>query len=138
MSTRRTPPPSHVLNILDYRKRKRIISYPDTVVLTTQLCCDLYLSGEITDIEFLAELKKEDKHIEFLLDQECFDYSNVDLRENLWVKIFSKEIYRNLMLKHKKEILTDDLLQDIKNGYVTERTKRIVYHYFFDEGDIFR
>lgn len=128
---------NEIVNTLELRKKTGEIAIPGSVVLITKLCCDLYLSEKISDIDFLSNLKKEEKHIEFLLDQECFDYSNVDLRENLWVKIFSKEIYRDLMLRHKKEILTDDLLQDIKNGYVTERTKRIVYHYFFDEGDIF-
>ena len=88
------------------------------------------------DISILKPYAKYSPHLQFIFDPENFDYSQIDTSNYMWENLFKSKQYRKYFIKHKKEILSDNL----KNIFETERDNRaqqkIVYGVLLDEDEI--
>lgn len=88
------------------------------------------------NIDTLKPYAKYSPHLQFIFDPENFDYSQIDTSNYMWENLFKSKQYRKYFIKHKKEILSDNL----KNIFETERDNRaqqkIVYGVLLDEDEI--
>lgn len=88
------------------------------------------------DISILEPYAEYSPYLQFVFDPEKFDYSKVNTSDPTWAEIVSSKQYRKYFIKHKKEILSDNL----KNIFETERDNRaqqkIVYGVLLDEDEI--
>ena len=88
------------------------------------------------DVSILKKYAHYSSYLQFILDPEHFDYSQIDTSDYMWDNLFKSKQYRKYFIKHKKEILSDNL----KNIFETERDNRaqqkIVYGVLLDEDEI--
>lgn len=72
--------------ILEIEKRQipGMRTIPDPIETKLECVYLLYISGVITDISMLNELAPQRPHLQFLLDPENFDYTQVDFSNYMW------------------------------------------------------
>ena len=65
----------------------------------------LYINDMISDISALKELSEGRPHLQFLLDSESFDYSQVDFSNYMWENFARHEKYMSCFIAHKDAII---------------------------------
>lgn len=61
-----------------------VCQYPDPVETKMECVYLMYINDMIEDISVLKELSEGRSHLQFLLDQETFDYTQVDFSNYMW------------------------------------------------------
>lgn len=95
----------------------------------------LYLKKIIDDLEPLKELAEEKPHLQFLLDPESFDYSQVDFSDYIWRNFATDERYMDYFIDHKYLIIPK-IQARIKAQKATEAEKKILYGFLMDKNEI--
>lgn len=120
--------------------RKRVAgvySYPDPVETKLECVYLLHISGMIADLSTLKELAEGRPHLQFLLDSESFDYSQVDFSNYMWVNFARQEKYMNCFIAHK-DVIIPRIQKRIKTGKASEAEKRILYGFLLSGNEIWK
>lgn len=110
-------------------------AYPDPVETKLECVYLLYINDMITDISILKELSEERPHLQFLLDPESFDYSQVDFSDYMWENFARHEKYMNYFVVHK-EAITPKIQNRIISEEATETEKRILYGFLLNGDEV--
>lgn len=109
--------------------------YPDSIETKLECLYLLYINDIISDIGILKELADERPHLQFLLDSEHFDYSQVDFSNYMWGNFARYEKYMNCFIAHKDEIIPK--IQDrVKTGEASETEKRVLYGFLLNGNEV--
>ena len=112
-------------------------SYPDPIESKLECVYLLYINDMISDISDLKELSKERPHLQFLLDSESFDYSQVNFSNYMWENFARHEKYMNCFIAHKDAIIP--MIQNrIKSEEASETEKRILYGFLLSGDEIWK
>ena len=112
-------------------------SYPDPIESKLECVYLLYINDMISDISALKELSKERPHLQFLLDSESFDYSQVDFSNYMWENFARHEKYMNCFIAHKDAIIP--MIQNrIKSKEASETEKRILYGFLLNGDELWK
>lgn len=112
-------------------------SYPDPVESRLECVYLLYINDMISDISALKELSKGRPHLQFLLDSESFDYSQVDFSNYMWENFARHEKYMSCFIAHKDAIIP--IIQNrIKSEEASETEKRILYGFLLSGNEIWK
>lgn len=65
----------------------------------------MYINDIINDISILTKLSENRPHLQFLLDQENFDYSQVDFSDYMWGNFARHKKYMKYFIAHKDAII---------------------------------
>lgn len=112
-------------------------SYPDPVESRLECVYLLYINDMISDISALKELSEGRPHLQFLLDSESFDYSQVDFSNYMWENFARHEKYMSCFIAHKDAIIP--IIQNrIKSEEASETEKRILYGFLLSGNEIWK
>ena len=112
-------------------------SYPDPVESRLECVYLLYINDMISDISALKELSEGRPHLQFLLDSESFDYSQVDFSNYMWENFARHEKYMSCFIAHKDAIIP--IIQNrIKSEEASETEKRILYGFLLSGDEIWK
>lgn len=95
----------------------------------------LYLKKIIDDLSPLKELSPERPHLQFLLDPQNFDYSQVDFSDYIWRNFATDERYMNYFVAHK-QFIVPKIQSRIKTQKATEAEKKILYGFLLDKNEL--
>ena len=112
-------------------------SYPNPVESRLECVYLLYINDMISDISALKELSEGRPHLQFLLDSESFDYSQVDFSNYMWENFARHEKYMSCFIAHKDAIIP--IIQNrIKSEEASETEKRILYGFLLSGNEIWK
>lgn len=112
-------------------------SYPDPIESKLECAYLLYITDKISDISALKELSEERPHLQFLLDSESFDYSQVDFSNYMWENFARHEKYLNCFITHKDAIIPK-IQKRIEKGEANETEKRILYGFLLSGDEVWK
>ena len=112
-------------------------SYPDPIESKLECVYLLYINDMISDISDLKELSKERPHLQFLLDSESFDYSQVNFSNYMWENFARHEKYLNCFITHKDAIIPK-IQKRIEKGEANETEKRILYGFLLSGDEVWK
>lgn len=120
----------------EYAKNKvtEIYTFPDYKADTINHLVILVLLGYVNedDIEFLKEYTYMSDYLEFIFEQESFDYKKIKISDNMWCNFINNNDYRKRILEHKSEFWNKDEEKRITLGFGSSFEKRVAYKYLFD------
>lgn len=138
-----TPSPQDINQFMegivsDYKKQiKGGHQYPDPVEIKLECVYLLYMQDIIDSIDILSELKDGKPHLQFLLNPDNFDYTQVDFSNYMWENFARIPRYMKKFVEHSDEI-SPKITERIKAGTVCESEKKLYYRYFVDEKDFWK
>ena len=91
----------------------------------------------IADISALKELSEERPHLQFLLDPESFDYSQVDFSNYMWENFARHERYMTYFVAHKDAIIPR-IQKRIEAGEASEAEKRVLYGFLLSSDEVWK
>ena len=123
--------------ILEINRKKvtGVHSYPNQAESKLECVYLLYTNDMISDISALKELSEERPHLQFLLDSESFDYSQVDFSNYMWENFARHEKYMNCFIAHKDAIIPR-IQSRIKLEEASEIEKKILYGFLLNGNEI--
>jgi hypothetical protein len=107
---------------------------PDSVETQLECAYILFISGIINDISALAELAEGRSHLQFLLNPDEFDYSQVDFSNYMWENFARHERFMKYFIAHKDAIVPQ-IVERIHLNSASEAEKRILYGFLLDGND---
>ena len=110
-------------------------SFPDPVETKLECVYLLYISDMVADISVLEKLSDRRPHLQFLLDAEGFDYTQVDFSNYMWENFARHEKYMNYFVTHKNAIIPK-IQSRIEKGEASETEKRILYGFLLNGNEI--
>lgn len=138
-----TPDPNSIkefLNEILELSRKEVtgvLSYPDPVETKLECVYLFYISDMIADLSALEELAEGRPHLQFLLDSENFDYSQVDFSNYMWENFARQEKYMNCFITHK-DVIIPKIQKRIETGQASESEKRILYGFLLSGNEVWK
>lgn len=111
--------------------------YPDPVEIKLECVYLLHISDMIADISALKELSEERPHLQFLLDPESFDYSQVDFSNYMWENFARHERYMTYFVAHKDAIIPR-IQKRVETGEASEAEKRILYGFLLSGDEVWK
>ncbi len=111
--------------------------YPDPVETKLECVYLLHINDMITDISVLKELSEERPHLQFLLDSESFDYSQVDFSNYMWENFARHEKYMSSFIAHK-DVIIPRIQKRIETGEASETEKRILYGFLLSGDEVWK
>ena len=111
--------------------------YPDPVEIKLECVYLLHISDMIADISALQELSEERPHLQFLLDPESFDYSQVDFSNYMWENFARHERYMTYFVAHKDAIIPR-IQKRVETGEASEAEKRILYGFLLSGDEVWK
>ena len=73
-----------------------------------------------------------------MVNPEAFDYSQVKTENYMWQNLIYSKEYQPYFVKHKSEVLSDDLRKSFDLGIATEVQQKIVYGILLDKDELQR
>ena len=112
-------------------------SYSNLVETRLECTYLLYITDMITDISDLKEMSEGRPYLQFLLDPENFDYSQVDFSNYMWENFARHEKYMNCFIAHKNAIIPK-IQSRIKSEEASESEKKILYGFLLDGAEVWK
>lgn len=112
-------------------------SYPDPVETKLECVYLLHINDMIADISALKELSEERPHLQFLLDRESFDYSQVDFSNYMWENFARHEKYMTSFVVHK-DVIIPRIQKRIEAGEASEAEKKILYGFLLSGDEVWK
>ena len=113
------------------------IDAPDPVETNLECIYLMYINDIINDISILTKLSENRPHLQFLLDQENFDYSQVDFSDYMWENFARHEKYMKYFIAHKDAIIPP-IKRKIAQKNASEAEIKILYGFLLDKDDIWK
>ncbi len=110
-------------------------SFPDPVETKLECVYLMYINDLIKDIRLLDELAEDRPHLQFLLDQEAFDYTQVDFSNYMWDNFARHEKYMKCFITHKDPIISK-IKRRIVENCVSETETKILYGFLLGKEKI--
>lgn len=88
------------------------------------------------DLAKFEEYKNKSIYLEFIFDPENFDYSKVNTNNYMWGNLIRNKKYKDYFIKHKKDILNEELEKTFKFEIASTDQQKIVYGYLLDETEL--
>lgn len=112
-------------------------SFPDPVETKLECVYLLHINGLITDIGVLAELAEGRPHLQFLLNPDNFDYTQVDFSNYMWENFARHEKYMEYFIIHKDKIIPN-IKERMKHGDVSEAERKILYGFLLNGNEVWK
>ena len=109
------------------RDNPSIKTYPDWLSVDLELCILLFLLGFDMDLSFLSDYEEFSVHLKFMLHPDTFDYSQVDLNDNMWQNLIYSDQFRDYFIKQKDIILSEKIRKTFKLHADSRPLQKIVY-----------
>ena len=111
--------------ILETHKHRQhgVHSLPDPVKTKLECAYILYITDIITDISSLKELADGSPHLQFLIDPESFDHTQVDFSDYMWNNFAMHKKYMEHFVAHKDDIIPR-IKKRVEKGDVSETEKK--------------
>lgn len=113
-------------------------TFPDWLMVTIEECMILKLLGFDVDLTSLEPYVHYSEHLSFMVNPETFDYSQVNTENYMWQNLIYSKEYQPYFVKHKSEVLSDDLRKSFDLGVATEEQQKIVYGILLDQDELQR
>ena len=113
-------------------------TFPDWLMVTIEECMILKLLGFDIDLTSLEPYVHYSEHLSFMVNPEAFDYSQVKTENYMWQNLIYSKEYQPYFVKHKSEVLSDDLRKSFDLGIATEEQQKIVYGILLDQDELQR
>ena len=125
--------------ILEIEKRQisGMRTIPDPIETKLECVYLLYISGVITDISMLNELAPQRPHLQFLLDPENFDYTQVDFSNYMWGNFAGHVQFRKYFVANKN-ILIPQIKRRVKQKTASEVEKKVLYGILLDKDELWK
>lgn len=123
----------------EHEKRKanpNVRSFPDWLTETIDECIILKLCDFDLDLSLLTPFAEYSFQLQFMLNPESFDYSNVDVDQYMWQNLIYSKEYREYFVKHKKDILSPRVNDIFSMGLSTTDQQKIVYGILLDDDEL--
>lgn len=108
-------------------------TFPDHLINAIEACLILKLCDYPIDLHELQEYAEFSEHLDFMLNPNNFDYSKVNLDHYMWENLIYKDEYQPYFIKHKNEILTEDLEKVFLSNKATNDCQKLVYGILLDK-----
>lgn len=105
-------------------------TFPDWLMVTIEECMILKLLGFDIDLTSLEPYVHYSEHLSFMVNPEAFDYSQVKTENYMWQNLIYSKEYQPYFVKHKSEVLSDDLRKSFDLVIATEAQAKIVYVFY--------
>lgn len=115
------------------RNRPGYHTVPDHLISAIEYCLILKIFNCPIDLSELKEYAEYSEHLGFMLHPEDFDYSKVNLDHYMWENLIYTDEYRPYFIKHKDEILTEELEKVFSNNKADKSCQKIVYGILLDK-----
>ncbi len=116
-------------------KKGGVHTFPDWLKETLDYVVILHILDIINNIKSYEKYSLYSDYIEFVINDNNFDYSKIRFSDYMWRNLFNDNNYRNKMLKNGFKILKGTLKAAIECGYATEEEKVMYIRYFEDKFD---
>ncbi len=113
-----------------------VYSYPDWFTINIEIFILLKLIGFDINIQRLEPFVEFSDHLSFILSPDEFDYSKVDLNHYMWQNFLYSPQYQDFFLRHKTEILTEELHDVFLRRQDTREQQKIVYGIFLENEEL--
>ena len=113
-------------------------TFPDWLMVTIEECMILKLLGFDIDLTSLEPYVHYSEHLSFMVNPEAFAYSQVKTENYMWQNLIYSKEYQPYFVKHKSEVLSDDLRKSFDLGIATEEQQKIVYGILLDQDELQR
>lgn len=111
--------------------------YPNPTESDLELIFILYVNGIIKDISSLQPLTKDYPHLQFLLDDESFDYASVDFSDYMWQNFARTPKLLQKFIDHKYALIPK-IKKRITLDEATEFERKLYYKYLISDDDIWK
>jgi len=115
------------------RNRPGYRTVPDHLISAIEYCLILKFFNCPIDLSELREYTEFSEHLDFMLHPDDFDYSKVNLDYYMWENLIYTDEYQPYFIKHKDEILTEDLEKVFSNNKADKNCQKIVYGILLDK-----
>lgn len=113
-------------------------TFPDWLMVTIEECMILKLLGFDIDLTSLEPYVHYSEHLSFMVNPDAFAYSQVKTENYMWQNLIYSKEYQPYFVKHKSEVLSDDLRKSFDLGIATEEQQKIVYGILLDQDELQR
>ena len=108
----------------------------DLLMTSIEECIILKLLGFDVDLTILKPYAHYSEHLQFALDPDNFDYSQIDTSNYMWQNLIYSSYYKDYFIAHKAELLTDDLKNLFDMGVETRDQQKIVYGLLLNDDEL--
>lgn len=128
---------SFLSRIIDTNNKmvKGVYQEPDLVETELECAYILYIEGIIPDISVLYDLADERPHLQFLLNPNEFDYTQVDFSNYMWENFARHDKYMKLFIEHKESIIPS-IKEHLKSDIASETEKKIFYGFLLNGDEL--
>lgn len=116
---------------MNNKKVKGVYQMPDPVETELECAYILYIEGIIPDISVLNDLSADRPHLQFLLNPNEFDYTQVNFSNYMWENFARNDKYMKLFIEHKESIIPS-IKEHLKVGIASETEKKIFYGFLLN------
>lgn len=110
-------------------------SYPDTLEYKLECVYLFHINDMIEDISALDELSEGRPHLQFLLNPDSFDYTQIDFTNYMWENFARKDKYMSFFIAHKETIIPQ-IRKRIELKESSEVEMRILYGFLLKRSEI--
>ncbi len=114
---------------------KGIKFFPDQLDSNLELLYILNITGRIETLEPLKELSDTRPHLQFLINSDDFDYTQVDFSDYMWENFVRHRHLRVKFIEHK-DVLIPILKKKIELGQACECDRKMLYGFLLDKEEI--
>lgn len=114
-----------------------VYSFPDPVETDLECVYLLYITNKITDITILEEMAPGRPHLQFLLNPERFDYSQVNFSNYMWANFAHQKRYMDYFVSHKEAIIPN-IISRVEQNRASEVEKKILYGFLLNKDEVLR
>lgn len=114
-----------------------VYTFPNPLEIKLECAYLLYINDIISDISVLKDLTEGRPHLQFLLNPEEFDYTQVDFSNYMWVNFARKAKYMKYFIAHKDTIISS-VKERIEKGDASDSEKKILYGFLLDKDEIWK
>lgn len=125
------------IQIYNEQKRNGYNVSPNPIERNLELINLLYIIGEIKDLRGLEVIKEKNVFLQFFLDEENFDYDNIDFSHYMWQNIARQSRFMDKIAKHKEAIIPN-IQKRIQFDTATEFEKKILYGYLMEKEELLK
>jgi len=111
--------------------------YPDPLENDIAKLIILHILGYKYDVMKLRPFVDASVFIEFVINPESFDYSKVDTSHYMWQNLIYSSVYQDYFIKHKQELLTENIQNIFKLGMETKEQSKIIYGILLNKDELY-
>lgn len=123
------------INMYNQRKSTGMRTWPDYFKAQLDIICILYITDKISDLRRLEQVMSESVHLQFLIDSDNFDYTQVDFLNYMWENIARRERFMEKFVEHK-DVLIPIIEKKIDMDTATEFERKVLYGFLKDQSKL--